>query len=326
MTRDEHINDFLGGRTFMVLAAICLTLVSLFWSGLASGEISTTGIFFSLKLSESFPTMLATAINLAAILAIGGATLLLNKMFNFVRTYTFIFVSMFFLLEAASPATAAMIRPGTALCIVAVAGVLPLFASYENTQSQGRIFLTMAILAAMCLFQWTFLVLIPAFFIGFIQMRTMHLRGVLAAMLGLITPFWIVVGLGLVNPVADFHPFEVSSLWEHLQKDQLQLLVAWTSTVAVLSIILTVMNLFTIINYRLQFRVYNAFFMTLNVLVIIAMAADYKDLSNFLPLLNLCLAVQIAHWFTLRNHPKRHLLIFAIIAAVAAVGVCTVVL
>ena len=315
MTRDEIAIDFLHSRSMMTLSAIAFAVCGLAWG--AYGQMpqseSSGGIFFGFSTILASP-LLSAILNVAAILACGGILLALNKLFSFVRAYTFVFASVFFLLEMSSPTTAAQLGVGTALCLATAVGMLPLFASYESRNSQGRIYLTMVILSTAALFQWAAVVLIPAFFVGFIQMRAMHWRGFLAALLGLFTPLWIVVGLGIANPVADFHPFDIGAAWESFRQGQVSLLVGWTAILAITSIVLTVLNLFNIINFRLQFRVYNSFLIVMNLLVLIAMIVDRKDISAFLPLLNMCIAVQVAHWLTLNNHPKRYLLVVALIA------------
>lgn len=310
MTRDEQITGFLHGRPLMILSAIAFAACGVGWgmSGQLPKPEQSVGVFFSLNAAMASP-LLSAVLNVVCVIACGAILIVLNKLFNFIRAYTFVFVSMFFLLEMSTPATAAQLSVGSALCLATVVGMLPMFASYESNRSQGRIFLTMVILSSATLWQWAAVVLIPAFFVGFIQMRAMHWRAFLAAVLGLATPVWIVLGLGLANPVTDYHSFDIGAAWQSIRSGQIQLLVGWTAALTLVSIGLSVINLFTIMNFRLQFRVYNAFFMVVNLLVVIAMILDRKDISAFLPLLNMCIAVQTAHWLTLNSHPKRYLLV-----------------
>ena len=74
-------------------------------------------------------------------------------------------------------------------------------------------------------------------------------------------------------------------------------------------------NMITFLNYRLQVRVYNSFFMIMTVIAIIAMAADYRNLLLYVPVLNLCVAIQIAHTFTIQVAHVRRYLILVILAA-----------
>lgn len=310
----------------MTLTGILLALVAVLASGQVPESDAGNGIFFEMPTVLVEPGLPSALLNVACLVGIGALMLLINKVFSFVRSMTCIFVSAFFLLELAVPVTSSVFNTGTALCLILVLEVLTLFASYEDLHSQGRIFLTMVILAAACLWQWAFVILIPAFALGFLYMRAMDFRGFLAMLLGLATPFWIVIGLGIVNPLTDFKPLEINAVWDTLDLSQMRLLITWAAVVAVLAIVLTVMNLMTILNYRLQFRVYNAFFIIVTLLSVVAMCVDYRDMLVFLPLLNLCLAIQIAHSFTLSNQPKRHYVMWVFVAITLAVGFSSLVL
>ena len=78
------------------------------------------------------------------------------------------------------------------------------------------------------------------------------------------------------------------------------------------------MNLMTIMNYRMQTRVYNAFFVFVLVMTVITLCIDYSDVAVFLSLLNLMLGVQMAHAHTL--HTTNHLRYLFIVLLI--VGCC----
>ena len=217
----------------MTITGILLAIMAVLSSGRVPVAEAGSGIFFEMPTVLVEPGLPSALINVACLVGIGALMLLINKVFSFVRSMTSIFVSAFFLLEFAVPATSSVFNTGTALCLILVLGVLALFASYEDLHSQGRIYLTMTILATACLWQWAFLILIPAFAIGFMYMRAMDFRGFLAMLLGLATPFWIVIGLGIVNPATDFKPLAINAVWATLDLSQTRLLVGWAAVVAV---------------------------------------------------------------------------------------------
>ena len=88
---------------------------------------------------------------------------------------------------------------------------------------------------------------------------------------------------------------------------------------ALAGILLAVMNLMTIMNYRMQTRVYNAFFVFMLAVVVIALCIDYSDVAVYLPLLNLMVAIQLAHAHTLRTTiPHRYVFLLLLIAGCMA--------
>ncbi len=306
MTAREHINEYFNGRPFMVLCALALmAATAIAWTmGVKPASTSGTGIFFSLdgELMGSGP--LSAAVNLLCLLVTGGVMLALNKVFSYVRAVTHLFVSSFFLLQLAHPASLVSFNSGTLLALVTAIAAMPLFASYQDKHSQRSIFLIFAMVAAGTMFHYGFLVLIPAFLLGFLRMGVFNLKGLLAMLFGLITPFWIVLGLGIASP-ADFAMPHINGIWHRPADTAATLLLILTALTALLGVILAVVNLFTIMNYRMQTRVYNAFFVFVLIAVLIALCVDYSDVAVFLPLLNLMVAVQIAHAHTL--HPANGL-------------------
>lgn len=283
----------------MILCALALmgaAAVALM-TGVKPATSEGTGIFFSLRgtLIEAGPV--SALINVAGILTTGGIMLALNKVFSYVRSVTHLFVSAFFLLQVAHPSGLVSFNTGTLLCLVTALAIMPLFSSYQDRHSQRSIFLIFALIATGSMFHYGFLVLIPAFLLGFMNMGVFNLKGLLAMFFGLVTPFWIVLGLGIATP-ADFVMPQVDGVWNLAGKSRMTLVLA--SLTALLGIVLAVMNLMTIMNYRMQTRVYNAFFVFVLAALLIALCLDFGNVAIYLPLLGLMVAVQIAHVHTLR--------------------------
>lgn len=314
MAAREHINEYFNGRPFMILCALVLmgAAALALMMGVKPATSEGEGIFFSLRgsLIEAGPT--SALINVVCILATGGIMLALNKVFSYVRSVTHLFVSAFFLMQLANPSGLVSFNTGTLLCLVTALAIMPLFSSYQDRHSQRSIFLIFALIAAGSMFHYGFLVLIPAFLLGFMNMGVFNLKGLLAMLFGLVTPFWIVLGLGIATP-ADFVMPQVDGIWNLDGKFQVILLLA--SLTALLGIVLAVMNLMTIMNYRMQTRVYNAFFVFVLAAVLIALCLDFGNVAIYLPLLGLMVAVQVAHAHNLRaTMPYRYVFILLFIA------------
>lgn len=314
MTTREHTNEYFNGQPFMFLCALALivaTVVALSM-GVQPPSGDSTGLFFSIKgrLIEHGP--LSAFINLVCLFTTGGIMLALNKVFSYVRSVTHLFVSAFFLLQIANPAGLVSFNAGTLLCLLTTIAMLPLFASYQDRHAQRSIFLIFAILAAGSMFHYGFLFLIPAFILGFLNMGVFNLKGVLAMLFGLVTPFWIVLGLGIAAPDSFTVP-SIDGIWNLTGQPWTNLMLVLAVITVVLGIVLAVRNLLTIMNYRMQTRVYNAFFIFTLVMAVIALCIDYCDVQVYLPLLNLMTAVQIAHAHTLRTAPFRYVFLLLLI-------------
>ena len=275
------------------LALVAVTAVSL-TLGIEPSSVQGEGLFFSLRSTLIDRGPLSAAINVLCLLATGGILLALNKVFTFVRSMTHLFVSAFFLLQLAHPSGLVSLNAGTLLGLVGAVTLMPLFASFQDSHAQRSIFLIFALVATGVMFHYGFLMLIPVYLLGFANMRVLDFKGVLAMLIGLVTPYWIVLGLGIVSPMDAHLP-----QWALMERPQLTVQFGMALATSALGIVLMVMNLLTVVNYRMQPRVYNISLMTILVMVIITLCLDYHDLAVFLPLLNLMVAVQMAQAYTL---------------------------
>lgn len=320
MAAREHINDYFNGRPFMTLCALALvaaTLVALSM-GVQPQASESTGFFFTLRGSLIEAGPMSAAVNVLGLLATGGIMLALNKVFSYVRAVTHLFVSLFFLLQVANPSGLVAFNAGTLLSLVTALAIMPLFASYQDRHSQRSIFLIFALAATGSMFHYGFLVLIPAFLLGFLNMGVLNLKGLLAMLFGLVTPFWIALGLGITQP-ASFTLPHIDGIWTQAGTLHTNLLLLLSVLTALAGILLAVMNLMTIMNYRMQTRVYNAFFVFMLAVVVIALCIDYSDVAVYLPLLNLMVAIQLAHAHTLRTTiPHRYVFLLLLIAGCMA--------
>ena len=319
MTSREHINEYFNGRSFMVLCALALVVAAFAAKafGIQPPMVEGHGVFFSFDGPLIADGTLSPVVNVLCLLLTGGILLAVNKVFTFVRSMTHLCASAFYLLQLANPSGLVAFNAGTLMCLITALTLPPLFAAYQDRHSQRSIFLIFALVATGTMFHYGFLVLIPAFLLGFLNMGVLNLKGLLAMLFGLVTPYWIVMGLGITSPMEAIAP-----QWILQGRPPMTSLIALAAATAALGCVLAGMNLHTIMNYRMQTRVYNAFFIIVLALTVIALILDYRDITVYLPLLNLVVAVQVALVHTLRNFPFRYIFLLLFIAGCA--GFCTV--
>ena len=301
------MDEFFNGRGFMIVAAITAAIAVLM-SGTAGMGVTQDvwqGVFYTFDPS-TVPNSFQKAVNLLCLGGIASLLILLNKQYNFVRAVTWIFSSVFLLLSAVSVWIQPGLDVGLLMCMTLVATMFVIFAEYQQKgQAQRSIFLAMTVASTFCLFNYRAVFLIPVIFLGFVQVKAMSAKGLVAAVLGLLTPPWIAVGLMLAHPVKSFNVPDVASIWSGADLAHLQLPIIIAALTALVTIIFTTINLMTVLNYRLQTRMYNAFIVITAVLTVLAMCFDFTHILSYLPILNVCLAIQMAHRATIG---KRQLL------------------
>ena len=71
-------------------------------------------------------------------------------------------------------------------------------------------------------------------------------------------------------------------------------------------------NVFKIMATRLQLRSYNGFFNLLAVATLIFMVVDVANVNTYIVTLNCCVAIQIAHFFSIHKFTRRYMLFFSL--------------
>lgn len=298
----------MNGRQFFILAAVLFVFSTIMAavSGLSVTQGSTAGVCFSSISTLALPPFISTLLSVVGIIGVCAVLSLINKIYSFTRDVTYIFASSFLLLSIVYPEIVTRLSDGTILALIVVWLSYLLFSTYQSMYPQRRVFLISVILSCCCMFQYTFVYLIPVFFIGFLQMRAMYIRSALAMLFGLVTPFWIVLGLGIIG-LEDLHAPQLANVWEHLGVEQYRNVIILLSVTAFVTLVLLIANVLQIINYKMQVRAYNGFFFVLTILTMIVMAVDFDNVMVYFPVLNLCLSIQIAHSFTIQKYLRRYI-------------------
>ncbi len=298
----------MNGRQFFILAAVLFVFSTIMAavSGLSVTQGSTAGVCFSSISTLALPPFISTLLSVVGIIGVCAVLSLINKIYSFTRDVTYIFASSFLLLSIVYPEIVTRLSDGTILALIVVWLSYLLFSTYQSMYPQRRVFLISVILSCCCMFQYTFVYLIPVFFIGFLQMRAMYIRSALAMLFGLVTPFWIVLGLGIIG-LEDLHAPQLANVWEHLGVEQYRNVIILLSVTAFVTLVLLIANVLQIINYKMQVRAYNGFFLVLTILTMILMAVDFDNVMVYFPVLNLCLSIQIAHSFTIQKYLRRYI-------------------
>lgn len=243
-------------------------------------------------------------------LAIAAALILLNRSVNLLRTVSVTYVSLFLLMQAATPELTGCLRDGLLLGLAVILGMGLLHSCYMRPERTPRVFLAFFMLGAGMLWRYSYAAFIPAFVAGLGQMRIFSLRSLTAALFGLIAPVWIAVGSGLADPsqwpVPDFRFDPVAFLADRHMRHSLL-----AGSVALLAVtVFSISDIFKILSYNAATRAYNGLLMTITLTVGLLALADWTNLSLYLTLLNAVTACQAGHFLKIHG-PHRAYLPFA---------------
>ena len=305
--KGSYIVDYFNNRGFFGLSLLILVILSVIASG--NFEVPQRGYGTLHNIATWISSSGDTSCFVAVLcnIVIGVLLVTLNIMYRYIKTYNcFVFASVFVLLQGMNPFLSTRFFAGTVMCLVVVVALFFLFDLYGKQQmaSQG-VFLIMALLSFFSIYHYVFLLLVPLFVVGFAYMRAINVRAVLAIIFGLVTPYWIALGTGLES-ISSFNAPELSQVWTSVPSYPGK---SWAVSVAIaitaLTVLLTVGNFKTMLNYSVHVRAYNNFFVAMSVFVLLMMLVDYNDFLFYLPLMNMCFAIQFGHWYVITRHETR---------------------
>ncbi|MCM1111484.1 MAG: hypothetical protein NC336_09760 [Clostridium sp.] len=256
---------------------------------------------------------LALAANLGVILVM----FYINRRFNLLRTISLLFVAMYAVMESATPSSLMWFSGGqvAALTVIGCMGVM--FSVYNRPELTRRVFLVFCLLASCSLTQIGFPVYLAVFLIGCAQMRVFSFRTFVAALLGIVTPLWIVFGAGVRSP-HDFHippivnPFSGVDLQVSLQ---LFLTVGFTLLVGVVT---GVANLLRFMRMNAQTRSLNGLLGIIGITTGLMAVVDFTNIEFYIPLLNATTAFQTGHFFRMNQKRRAYILILVLLAVYSA--------
>lgn len=221
----------------------------------------------------------------------------LNKLYNLLRSYTMLHASFFLLIQLATPSLMLYVCPGTVLAIVMMACVIAIFMVYDSDFFDTRnVFFVFMLLSACMSFEYSFALFIPAFIIACGQMRIFSMRTVVAILLGLVTPWIIFFGFGIVTP-ADLTLPDIHLRVPRAGNPRTSLMLLSVGYTCFVTVFCILQNTIKILSYNARSRAMLSVLATLSVFTILASIIDFGNIYAYLTLLNCCAALQLAHLF-----------------------------
>jgi len=259
----------------------------------------------------------SAAVNMGVNVMVALLTVYINRAYNVLRSLTYLVATMFLAMQIALPSVLGQFYGGTLLAFLMLLCVMALFSVYSDEGGRRRVFLVFCILGGAAFTQMAYLFYVPVLLLGCVQMRIFSLRTFLAAMLGLITPAWILFGFGIVR-IDELQWPEMVVVWSLFDTaDMVQALVTTGFTVLV-GIVFTVANILKILSYNSRVRAFNGFLTMLLIFTTLFLIVNFNNFTFYIPLLNCLTAYQVGHFFTYRRQRRSYVPVLLLILAYGA--------
>lgn len=242
----------------------------------------------------------------------------LNRVFNLLRTPSLLFLGLFMVMQAATPALIGSAIGGVVLN-VAVLGVLTvIYTTYLAPKLTRRVFLVFFVLSALLLCDYVYAVYIAMFLLSFSQMRCSGPRMLLSAAVGIIAPAWIVFGLGLATP-GDVHWPWPETLLTSLDRGRLVTLLVTVGITVIGGFLLCAMNMVKIYSYNAKDRSFSGLLMMLTLGTAVAVLVDFRNCMAYMSLLNCLMAFQVGLFFRVNANRRAYIVVCGMLLCYAVI-------
>lgn len=324
----SDINRFVNSRPMVAVTGILLLLAAriAFQSDDIMYFTADKGILFPSPNLWFGDVWLKMAVNTALILATAIFWILLIQIFNPFRALTTLQASFFIVMMMSVPDITDQFCSGTLLAALMPAFLGLLWSSFANYRSLRHIYLIFTILSALTMTQYCFAVYIPVFILGCLQMKIFSLRSVIACVLGLVTPWWIVYGLGLDGSLELHMPGSVSGFFASMDTEGVVNIVAVSVVTIVLLIFSWLGNFMNVVSMNVKLRAFNGSISLIAVFTLLAMLVDFNNATAYLPTLMAVTSYQLAFMFGKSNDRHSFIAIIGIMLIYVALFVIRILL
>lgn len=294
------------------MAAMCAASFYFFPDTRLTGE---SGICLPSPNLWDIPRIWSWGVNTFLLGAIAAGAFFLNRHFNFIRSTEPVLPAMFLVLAAANPWNDTHLCASTIICAVNLLNLAILFGCYKKQNATQDMFIIATFISIGSMCQYAFLPFILPIMAGGMVMKAFRFKEFCALLMGLIAPYWVGIGFGLI-PLPDITVPEISNLFNgYVAPPDLIALFLSIGIAAFIGLLLGINN--SIKLYAGNSRV-NALNMTISLMgltTMICILVDFTNMMAYLSTLYFTVAVQIANLCALWTI-KREWIIGAVPAAI----------
>lgn len=274
--------------------AVAMSLIAFFISPVHESP-DDYGICLPSPFRWGLPEFLSWILNCLVIGTIALTLFLINKTYNFIKTTQPVLIPIFLVAACSSPWFTESLNASTLLCLINVVSIGIIFSAYDRPNATQQLFCIGFLGSLGSMFQYAFIPMIFVYFTWTIFLKICRLKETIAFGLGLVCPYWIGLGFGLLS----YHDFKLPSLTpffgNEIDYTELLLLLLATGFAAVSSSFISLINGMKLYAGNARIYAMNLCIMVLGLASIICIFIDYDNMTAYVITLFMVMAVQFAN-------------------------------
>ena len=301
MISARDITTFLHNRYGVIFLSL-VAIAGIFFAGshgLVNHIPGEYGLIVTSPNNWLAPGTTSTVLCIIMNLMVALSAISLNKQYNTMRSLSMLVAGGFMIMQLATPSALGIFNGSAVMAVGISILAMLLFSIFSDYANSRRVFLIFFLLSSFSLFEYSFLFYVPIMLLGLRQMRVFNLRTFTASIIGIITPWWILFGFGLIT-LADIRVPHFISVMAAINSPGIWYQLIVIGITIIVGITFMMMNAIKMLSYNSRIRAANGFLVSLMLATMLFIFVDYNNFMVYVTLLNILVAYQIGHYFATR--------------------------
>lgn len=287
-----------GGMALVAVIAATMCVVA-FFLGMQPADATHTGI--CLPSPDQWPLLpwAGWTINTVLIAATAIMLAIVIKGYNIVQDAGYVPPAVFLISTLSVPGIAAGLTSSAIMAPAMLLCLTILFSTFRSRNATQELFVVATILSIGSMFQYGFIFMIVPIVMSAIAFKCFRIKEGIAFVLGLVAPYWVAIGLGLV-PLENFTlPHPANAFTDFAPSPMIFVVCINLAVTALATLLIGLNNLIRLYAGNSRRRLFNVAFNLTGIAALACIIFDYSNSWTYLTLFYLCCAVQSANFFSL---------------------------
>ena len=228
---------------------------------------------------------------------------LINKKHSFVRSTEALLPTAMAVMLASNPVNTSYLGTPVVMLIVNLVCLDIMMKSYGTENATNSMFAIATYLSLGSMVQYSFLPLIVIYPLMAIMSKVFRLKEMVAYLMGLVAPYWVALGFGLVA-FSDFRMPQFLVDIPNADGNYLLLVFISLCTLALVGIVMTINNAMVIYAGNMKVQTFNTMINLLGLTCGVCMLIDFDNFEAYASSFCFAVSVQISNFFAMRRLPQ----------------------
>ncbi|MDE7421737.1 MAG: hypothetical protein K2N35_16225 [Muribaculaceae bacterium] len=300
----ETDNYFTAGPGSMIVGAVAAIIMIAATAFLMPSLSPSAEVGLCITLPANLiPHLIGCGINTLLIALAVLLAFLFNKKYSFVRSTEALLPTALAVILASNPVNTSYLGAPAVMLIANLICLDIMMKAYNTENATTSMFAVATYLSVGSMVQYAFLALILIYPIMAIMMKVLRIKEIVAYLMGLVAPYWVGLGFGLIS----FSDFRMPHFLVNLPNaDGNYLLMVFISLgmLALVGLMMMLNNAMLIYAGNMRVRTFNNMINLLGFSCGIFMIADFDNFGAYASSFCFAVAVQISNFFAMRRVPQ----------------------